>query len=205
MSQAFSASRIATEVWVKAAGLMTMPAAFLARLVDPADELVLGVALVEAAASSPSASAVSAAERLDVGEGLAAVDLRLARAEQVQVGSVQHEDGLGQGSLSGSRGRRVADLARNMDVAGLRRRTDRCPAAPRSRCCTLYFGWSAISLKNNLAIGIRTAGVPRRRPRRFGPAARQEAAAGAPPARESGCARVVASRRMPAPVCRRRS
>ena len=47
-SKVLSASRIATEVWVKAAGLIDDAARDLARLVDPVDDLVLAVALVEA-------------------------------------------------------------------------------------------------------------------------------------------------------------
>jgi hypothetical protein len=46
-SKALSASRIAIEVCVKAPGLMTIAAAFFARLVDPVDQLMLGVGLQE--------------------------------------------------------------------------------------------------------------------------------------------------------------
>ena len=50
--------------------------------------------------SSPSSAATRRALRLDVGERLAPVDLRLALAEQVEVGAVQHIDGRVHAGLS---------------------------------------------------------------------------------------------------------
>jgi hypothetical protein len=47
---------MAIEVKVKAAGLMTMPAALVDRLVDPADDLVFGVGLAELDLAGPPRS-----------------------------------------------------------------------------------------------------------------------------------------------------
>ena len=46
-SKAFSASRMATDVWVKAAGIDDDAGGRFARLVDPVDDLVFAVALME--------------------------------------------------------------------------------------------------------------------------------------------------------------
>ena len=59
-------------------------------LVDAIDESVLGVAL-EACQPMPVARGERGEVRLDVGERGVAVYLRLARAEQIQVRSVQQE------------------------------------------------------------------------------------------------------------------
>lgn len=99
-SKVLSASKIATEVWVKAAGLMTMPLA-VSRASDPVDDLVLTVRLVEAQVQAEFAGE-RAARRLHVGEGLAAVDVRLALAEQVQVRAVQDVDQTTHGRASGN-------------------------------------------------------------------------------------------------------
>ena len=64
-SKALSASRIATEVWVNAPGLMTMPEA-LSRLVDPVDDLAFVVGLVRADVR-PRSLASACAFRLDIG------------------------------------------------------------------------------------------------------------------------------------------
>ena len=64
------------------------------RLVDPVDDLVLGVALQETDLQAVLPGD-PAAVTLHVRERFAAVDLRLALAEQVQVRAVQHVDGLG--------------------------------------------------------------------------------------------------------------
>src|SRR4051794_30169122 len=63
----------------------------LARLVDPVDQLELGVALAELDLEL-QLGADLAALRLDVGERLVAVDRRLALAEQVEVRPVQDID-----------------------------------------------------------------------------------------------------------------
>ena len=86
-----SASRIATDVWVNAAGLMMMPSAPLmppwiqsmicASLFDWWNEIV-----------EPALLGARAAHLLDLLERGRAVDVRLARAEQVEVGAVQDQD-----------------------------------------------------------------------------------------------------------------
>ena len=63
----------------------------LARLVDPVDELMLGVALLEADREAEFAGKRPAL-RLDVREGLVAVDMRLAFAEQVQIWPVEDQN-----------------------------------------------------------------------------------------------------------------
>ena len=75
---------------------MTIAAAPLARLVDPVDQLVFAVALAELDRQTELGCG-AAAERLDVGERLAAVDLRLALAEQVEVRPVENGDGAAHG------------------------------------------------------------------------------------------------------------
>ena len=62
----------------------------VARLVDPLDELALVVALAELDRDVELGRALLARD-LDVAERLATVDLRLAHAEHVEVGPVQHE------------------------------------------------------------------------------------------------------------------
>jgi hypothetical protein len=79
---------MATEVWVKAAGLMTMPAARL-RAMNPVDDLVLAVALIEFNCKAEF-GADAPAVRLDVGERVAAIDLRLAHTQQVKIGPFKH-------------------------------------------------------------------------------------------------------------------
>ncbi len=59
------------------------------RLVNPVDDLVLVVALVEAEVER-QLPGQGAAVALDIGQGLVAVDVGLAPAEQVEVGAVQH-------------------------------------------------------------------------------------------------------------------
>ena len=60
------------------------------RLVDPVDQLRLAVRLVELDRRAGG----RAAHRLDLGERGRAVDLRLARAQPVEVGAVEDEDRL---------------------------------------------------------------------------------------------------------------
>src|SRR6266481_3990021 len=87
-SKAFSASRIATDEWVNAAGLITMPhATSLASI----DDLVFTVRLVKAKVKS-KLSGDLAAIGLDSGKSFVTVDVGLAFAEQIQVGTVQHVD-----------------------------------------------------------------------------------------------------------------
>jgi hypothetical protein len=74
------------------------PGGFGPRRVDPVDDLVLGVRLVEADLE-PDLGPEPPAVGLDVGERLAPVDLGLALAEQVQVRSVQDIDDAGQRCL----------------------------------------------------------------------------------------------------------
>src|SRR5208282_5662073 len=61
------------------------------RFVDPVDDLVLAIALMELDLE-PELAADAPAIRLDLGEHLAAVNLRLALAEQVEIGTVQDSD-----------------------------------------------------------------------------------------------------------------
>ena len=63
----------------------------LAGGVNEVDDLVFAIALMKLD-RKPEFLADAAAVRLDVGERLAAVDLRLALAEQVEIGTVQHDD-----------------------------------------------------------------------------------------------------------------
>lgn len=65
-------------------------------LVNPADQLALAIALSKINGQVQLCSH-SAAQRLDVGEGVVAVDLRLARAQQVEIGAVENENGTGHG------------------------------------------------------------------------------------------------------------
>lgn len=67
-------------------------------LVDPVDDLVLGVALVEGD-REPERLGLGPAERFDIAEGLVPVDLGLALAEEVQVGAVEDQDGVVHGRL----------------------------------------------------------------------------------------------------------
>ena len=85
------ASCRASEVWVKAPGLMTMPLAAGGRLVDPVDQLALVVGLAEVDRKAQPFAGVAAGV-LDVVEAAAAVDRRLALAEQVEIGTVEDED-----------------------------------------------------------------------------------------------------------------
>ena len=62
-----------------------------ARLVDPVDDLVFAVALVEAEVQAQLGGQRPAVP-LHVGQGLVALDVRLPLAQQVQVGAVEYED-----------------------------------------------------------------------------------------------------------------
>ena len=70
---------------------MTMPAARLAGGVNEVDDLVFAVALMELD-RKPELSPHPPAVGFDLGERLAAVDLGLALAEQIEIGSVQDDD-----------------------------------------------------------------------------------------------------------------
>ena len=72
----------------------------LARFVNPVDQLELGVGLAE---FDREAEFVSnpAAFGFHVGEGFASVDFRLAFAEQVQIWSIEDENGAGHQSAPG--------------------------------------------------------------------------------------------------------
>ena len=86
-----NASRIATLVCVYAPGLMMAQSTPVPRgLVDAVDESVLGVAL-ETLEPVSVALGERGEFRFDVGKRGVAVDLRLAGAEQIQVGAVQQE------------------------------------------------------------------------------------------------------------------
>ena len=63
----------------------------LARLVDPIDQLMLGVALFEIEAEA-KLGRQRPALRLDIRQGLVAVDMRLALAEQIQVRPVEDQN-----------------------------------------------------------------------------------------------------------------
>ena len=63
----------------------------LARAVNPVDDLVFAIALMELD-RKPEFVADAAAVRLDVGKRLVAVDLGLALAEQIEIGAVQDHD-----------------------------------------------------------------------------------------------------------------
>ena len=87
-----SASRSATLVWVYAPALtMAAAAPLLAGAVDAADQLALAVAL-----ETFDADAEGCAERgdvpLDVGQRGMPVNLRLARAEQIEIWAVEQQD-----------------------------------------------------------------------------------------------------------------
>ena len=70
-----------------------------ARFVDPVDDLVFAVALMEADVE-PVLAGYAPAFRLHVGQGLVAVDCGLALAEQVQVRTVQDVDQAAHGILT---------------------------------------------------------------------------------------------------------
>src|ERR1700722_7910916 len=63
----------------------------LASAVNPVDKLIFAIALMKLD-RKPKLAANTAAVRLDVGQRLAAIDLRLALAEQVEIGPVQDHD-----------------------------------------------------------------------------------------------------------------
>src|SRR3546814_1181802 len=65
--------------------------ALVDRLVDPFDELSFVVGLVEA---DGAAAGALTAQRLDLGQGRAPVDLGLAPAQPVEVGTVENEERL---------------------------------------------------------------------------------------------------------------
>ena len=75
-----------------------MPACDFARLVNPVDDLVFTVRLMKAELES-ELSGELAAIGLDIGKRFVAVDVRLALAEQIQVGAVQHVDDAAHGWL----------------------------------------------------------------------------------------------------------
>ena len=86
------ASRSAMLVWVKAPALnRIMRGLVVARLVDAADQLVLGIGL-EPAQLVPGGLRLLGQLLIDVGQRLAAVDVRLAHAQQIEVGSMQGQD-----------------------------------------------------------------------------------------------------------------
>jgi hypothetical protein len=89
-SKALSASRIATEVG-ECGGIDDDAGSALAAAVDPVDDLVFAVALMELDREL-ELGAHAPAFGLHVRQGLAAVDLRLALAEQVEIGPVQDDD-----------------------------------------------------------------------------------------------------------------
>ena len=85
----FSASRIATEVKLRPAGLMMMPApSSIASWIQP----TISPSQFDWRNSSGCAAGRLAAHRLDLGERGVAVDLGLALAEPVQVRAVQDVD-----------------------------------------------------------------------------------------------------------------
>src|SRR3984957_631960 len=63
----------------------------LASVMNPADDLVFAIALMKLD-RKPKLTADTAAVRFDVGQRLAAVDLRLALAGQIEIRAVQDND-----------------------------------------------------------------------------------------------------------------
>src|SRR5258708_11787072 len=63
----------------------------LASAVNPVDKLVFAIALMKLN-RKPKLAADAAAVRFDVGERFAAIDLRLALAEQIEIWTVQDDD-----------------------------------------------------------------------------------------------------------------
>lgn len=92
-SKAFSASRMAMEVWVKAPGLMTMAAALSRASWIQSISSYSRLDWWQRGHAFGLGS--GGAEEFDVGEGFAAVDLGLALAKQVQVRAVQDKDRFG--------------------------------------------------------------------------------------------------------------
>ena len=88
---AASASRRATEVWVKRGRVdQDEGGAVAARGLHAVDQLVLGVGLQALELVAGGLRALREVG-VDLGQGRAAVDLRLAGAEQVEVGAVQDQ------------------------------------------------------------------------------------------------------------------
>ncbi|OIQ70144.1 hypothetical protein GALL_482490 [mine drainage metagenome] len=63
-----------------------------ARVMDPVDQLIFAVGLVKADLDA-EVFGEGAKVGLDIGEGFGAVDMRLAFAQQVEVGAVEDKDG----------------------------------------------------------------------------------------------------------------
>ena len=78
----------------QAARVDDQPGRRAARALHPVDQGALAVGLAEID-RQVERRRVRRAGRLDVGERLGAIDLRLARAEQVEIGAVQDEHGGG--------------------------------------------------------------------------------------------------------------
>ena len=72
-------------------GIDDDPGRALAGGVDEVDELIFPIALMELD-RKPELLADAATVRLDVGQRLAAVDLRLAFSQEVEIGAVQDND-----------------------------------------------------------------------------------------------------------------
>jgi hypothetical protein len=89
-SKAFSASRIATEVCI-GRGVDDDRGRLVPRLVDAIHDRALVVRLVEGD-REPELVRQRPAVPLHVGQGLVAVDLRLAQAEKIEVRTVEDED-----------------------------------------------------------------------------------------------------------------
>jgi mono/diheme cytochrome c family protein len=77
-------------------GIDDDPAGRRMRLLDPSDEFGLAVALARFD-DEPESLGARRAARLELGQGLAAIDVGLPHPEQVQIGAVEDEDGLGHG------------------------------------------------------------------------------------------------------------
>ena len=75
-----------------------MPRSNFSCLVDPVDDLVFAVGLVEAKFKAVFAGDL-AAIGLDIGKRFMAVDMRLALAEEIEVGTVQYVDDAAHGWL----------------------------------------------------------------------------------------------------------
>ena len=70
---------------------MTMPGGALAGAVNPVDDLVFAIALMEFD-REPKLLADAAAVGFDVGQRLASIDFWLALAEEIEIGAVQDND-----------------------------------------------------------------------------------------------------------------
>ncbi|MNE46003.1 hypothetical protein D3C80_1403220 [compost metagenome] len=79
-------------------GIDHQGAGFMARLMDPVDQLAFVIRLAE---HDARVAGGGLAQRLDVGQGLVAIDVRLPNPEKVQIGAVQDVEDRGFGHSLG--------------------------------------------------------------------------------------------------------